>query len=96
MTQDDQRFVPDSYLALHRTPGGRLREGHATVLARYEWCEDMAQMLAGPARDLGQQIGAEHHEAAAHVVRVASANNTALTEAEWGWVTLRVAELAAA
>lgn len=96
MSQDDQRFVPDSYLALHRTPGGRLGEAQATVLARYEWCEDMAQMLAAPARDLGHQIGADHLEAATHVVRVASANNTALTESEWGWVTLRVAELAGA
>jgi len=95
MDSHDQRLVPDSFLTLYRGPAGRLRIDGGTLMARYELCEDMAQMLCPTAQGLCAQVGADANEAAAHLVRVASGEADTLSEAEWDWVRQRLAELAA-
>lgn len=95
MDSHDQRFVPESFLALYRGPRGRLQIDGDALMARYELCEDMAQMLSPAAQGLCTQVGADADEAAAHLVRVASSEGSTLTEAEWGWVRQRLAELLA-
>ena len=45
MDHDHQIFIPDSFTALHATPGGRPTLPRAELIARYELCEDMANAL---------------------------------------------------
>ena len=45
MSDDNQLFVPPSFVALFHDARGRLREPKAQLLARYELCEDLAQLL---------------------------------------------------
>ncbi len=51
MPDDDQTVIPRSFIDLFIPPGGyRPREPREVVAARYELCEDMAQMLTEHAR----------------------------------------------
>ena len=43
---EDQRFVPDSFLALHRDARQRLSLPWEELVARHEWCEDFRSSIA--------------------------------------------------
>ena len=42
MYDDNQTFVPDSFIALYSDARGRLTAPRETIAARHEFCEDMA------------------------------------------------------
>lgn len=91
---ESQIQVPDSFLALFQTgPGRRLTEAWHHILARYEYCEDLAQALAPQARavvvDLGVTADAVAHKMAAGL----QDPSVGLAPEEAQWVCTRLVEL---
>jgi hypothetical protein len=91
---DNQIEVPPSFLALFTSPSGhRLTEPMATVRARYELCEDMAQMLAEQAAAAQFKSGGSEREVLAKMHAALCAEGSALAPGEAGWVVTRLAEV---
>lgn len=89
---DDQRLIPDAFLAVYRDARGRLSESRDTLLARHEWCEDLCQMLAERVQWLHQDHGVDAAELAARVVN-SLPDAEGLHAGERDWVQARLAEL---
>jgi hypothetical protein len=89
---EDQRFVPDSFLALHRDARQRLSLPWEELVARHEWCEDFCQASDDQVRWLLTEHGLTPDELAASVVERVPAPDW-LNDAERGWVSSRLAEL---
>ena len=93
MSDENQLFVPPSFLALFLDARGRLREPRDQVLARYELCEDLAQLLVEQAQIL------YHREAPSEAVVLRqihlglAAEGGPVTPPEAQWVVQRLAEL---
>ena len=91
----DQTLIPPSFEALYRDARGRLTATRAQLAARYELCEDMAQMLVEPSQ-------AVHHDQGLSEDLVLARTEAALASPEGGfsppeatWVITRLAELLA-
>ena len=94
MDDPNQIEVPPSFLALFASPSGhKLLQPMATVRARYELCEDMAQMLTDQAATLQFKSGGSERDVLANMRLALSAEGSALEPAEAGWVVTRLAEL---
>ncbi len=93
MSDDDQTEVPPSFIALHADPRGRLRITRADLRQRYEWCEDMAQMLVERAQRVHHDIGVPQDEVIARIGAGLSDPASDVDAAESTWVLHRLAEL---
>ena len=94
MDDPNQIEVPPSFLALFTSPSGhRLTEPMATVRARYEICEDLAQMLTDPAATALAQSTSSEREVLARMGTALSAEESPVQAAESAWVVRRLAEL---
>lgn len=94
MDDPNQIEVPPSFLALFATPSGlRLTEPMATVRARYELCEDLAQMLTEQASTAQFKSGADESEVLQVMHAGLVADGSPVQPAEAGWVVRRLAEL---
>ena len=94
MDDPNQIQVPPSFVALFTTPSGhRLTEPMATVRARYELCEDMAQMLSEQAAAAQFKSGASEREVLAKMELALCGEGAPLQPAEAGWVVTRLAEI---
>ena len=94
LSDDNQSVVPRSFIALFLTPGGhKTREPRAVVAARYELCEDMAQMLTEHARDKLFELGVSEEVVLERMHRGLLAEGSTLAADEAGWVVCRLAEL---
>ncbi len=93
MSDENQLFVPPSFLALFQDARGRLQAPKEKVLARYELCEDLAQLLVEQAQIL------YHREAPSEAVVLRqihlglTAEGGPVTPPEAHWVVQRLAEL---
>ncbi|MES2717783.1 MAG: hypothetical protein V4795_18595 [Pseudomonadota bacterium] len=96
MTQapdENQILIPPSFEAVHRDARGRLQLPRDDFRARYELCEDMAQMLVDPCQarlhdqGLSEDIVLERTEAGL------AAEGAGFSAAEAAWVVTRLAEL---
>jgi hypothetical protein len=94
MDDPNQIEVPPSFVALFTSPSGhRLTEPMATVRARYELCEDLAQMLCEQAAAAQFKSGASEREVLAKMELALSGEGAALQPPEATWVVTRLAEI---
>lgn len=94
MDHSHQIEIPQSFVTLY-CPAGRHKPSLAwpALAARYEWCEDMAQLLTAqaPAQQFAQ--GISETQALEHCLQGLLASPQLLSEAEARWVVCRLAEL---
>ncbi len=94
MSDDNQIFVPDSFLDLHRDRHRtRLRTPIDTVRARHELCEDLAQQLVAQAQHIHFDLGISEDEVLVRIEAGLAAPDSGLDGAEAAWVARRLAEL---
>lgn len=89
-----QIFIPPSFYALY-VPPGRLKPslGAREMAARYELCEDMAQLLTEQAAHQQFQLGITEDLALERCLQGLLATTDVVSEAEARWVVCRLAEL---
>ena len=97
MDDGSQIFIPESFLDLFRRPNShRLSEPHHHIAARYEFCEDLAQMLVSPTADRVAMLGLAPQDALertwAGLQGLGSPAAPVAPEEGW-WVLRRLAEL---
>lgn len=91
---DNQILIPDSFLDLHRDRSRtRLRTPIATVRARYELCEDLAQQLIPQAQHIHYDLGIAEDEVLIRLEEGLRSPGAGLSEDEAVWVSRRLAEL---
>ena len=94
MDDPNQIEVPPSFTALFTAPSGyRLTEPMSVVRARYELCEDMAQMLTEQAATAAFKTGAAEREVLRQMQVALEAEGSPVQAKEAGWVVRRLAEL---
>ena len=94
MDDANQIEVPPSFLALFTNPSGhRLTEPMSTVRARYELCEDLAQMLTEQAATAQFKTGGSEDEVLRKMQAALVAEGSPVQATEAGWVVQRLAEL---
>ncbi len=94
MSEDNQIIVPDSFLALYTRPGGyKLTEPVGVVRARYELCEDLAQLLTAQAGARLDDRGASERDVLAGMREALSLEDSPVSATEAQWVVCRLAEL---
>lgn len=93
MSDDYQIPIPPSFHALYVDARGRLTEPLAWFRERYELCEDLAQQMVDSAQAAHHDIGLDEDEVLRRCHAGLGLAGLDLTEAETGWITLRLAEL---
>jgi len=94
MSDDNQTVIPRSFIDLF-IPAGKVkpREPRDVIAARYELCEDMAQMLTEHARSKLFELGVTEADVLERVHRGLLAEGSVVASDEAGWVACRLAEL---
>lgn len=94
MSDDSQIVIPPSFIALFVPPGrSRPNAGHAEISARYEFCEDLANLLTEHAKLMLWQLGITEDDVLERVRRGLLAPESDVNKAEAEWVLRRLAEL---
>jgi hypothetical protein len=94
VTSDEYQIpIPPSFHVLHADARGRLLLPLAEFRARYELCEDMAQMLVEQAQALQHDQGLAEDIVLGRMQAGLAAPGAGLGEAEAWWVATRLAEL---
>jgi hypothetical protein len=93
MSEDNQLIVPQSFIDLY-VPQGRIRptESVGTIAKRYEFCEDMAQLLTEHARTKLFELGVAEQDVLDRIHQGLVAGDQFSTQEAW-WVARRLAEL---
>jgi len=94
MYEINQSDIPPSFVALF-VPPGRIKptEPREVVAARYELCEDMANMLTEHARNMQFSLGVTEADVLQRCHRGLTADGAVFSAPEAGWVIHRLAEL---
>ena len=94
MDDGNQILIPASFSALY-VPPGKLKPslGAREMAARYELCEDMAQLLTEQAATQQFQLGITEDLTLERCLQGLRATPDVLNEAEARWVICRLAEL---
>ena len=94
MTEEFQLHMPPSFMALFVPPGKTKPSiGLREMAARYELCEDMAQLLTEQAANQQFQLGITEDLALERCLQGLLATPEVLGENEARWVVCRLAEL---
>lgn len=93
MSDDNQIFVPPSFIAVHSDARGRLRERAEVVRQRYELCEDLANHLVEQAQTLYHVQAPSEADILQRIHAGLCAEGAGIRADEAVWVTLRLAEL---
>jgi hypothetical protein len=95
MSDDDhnQILIPPSFDAVHRDARGRLTLPRAEFRARYELCEDMAQMLVEPCQARLHELGLSEDLILERTQTGLAAEGGGFSAGEATWVVTRLAEL---
>lgn len=94
MSIDNQIEPPQSFMAMYVKPGhSRPFAPQEVVLARYEQCEDMANVLAEQAQTLAFKKNLSEREVLERCQRGLRTEGADFTEQEAVWVICRLAEL---
>lgn len=94
MDDPNQIEVPPSFVALFTTPSGhRLTQPMQAVRARYELCEDLAQMLTEQAASALFKSGAGEREVLEKMKLALAGDESPVQPAEGAWVVQRLAEI---
>jgi len=94
MSEDSQIVVPPSFVALF-VPPGRIKPtaGRDEIGARYELCEDLAQMLTEQAATKKWELGITEADVLERMQRGLRVDDSIVNAAEARWVVRRLAEL---
>lgn len=91
---DNQIHIPPSFLALYTDPlRHKLLATHAHILARYEWCEDMAQLLTDTAQQAQFKLGLSEQVVLERVTLGLQHPEAQCSPEETRWLQHRLAEL---
>ena len=94
MSQDNQIYIPESFMALFVAPGRyKPTASHAEVSARYELCEDMANLLTDTAQNMQFTLGVTEQDVLMQCLRGLQAEASVVSLPESVWVVQRLAEL---
>lgn len=90
----NQIEIPRSFIDLFIDPGRiKPREPRAFIAERYEYCEDLAQMLVDTAQDRLDELRVTQSDVLERIGRGLGELPAGLTVAEVGWVRSRLVEL---
>lgn len=94
MSDEYQIVVPPSFIALYVLPG-RIKPSapRHEIAARYELCEDLAQMLTEQAMDKRWQLSITEDDVLQRMLGGLQSAGSVVNEAEAVWVVTRLAEL---
>ena len=95
MSDEYQILIPPSFHLLHADPRGRLTVPLAVFRARYELCEDMAQMLVERALSLQHELGLADDLIFSRMHVALGSPEAGFSAGEAAWVVARLAELLA-
>jgi len=93
MSDDHQILIPPSFHAVHADARGRLQLPLAEFRARYELCEDLAQMLVERAQAIRFELGVTEADVLQRVGQGLALPDAGLQGGEPVWVLRRLAEL---
>ncbi len=94
MPDANQFEIPRSFIDLFIPPGAvKPRETRSTIAARYELCEDMAQMLVDMAKATLFDLGVTESDVLERMSHGLRVEGSVVTPDEAGWVIRRLAEL---
>ena len=94
MSADENQIqLPPSFEAVHRDARGRLTLPRDDFRARYELCEDMAQMLTETASMQLHGLGIAESDVLQRCRQGLLAEPAVVSADEAGWVVTRLAEL---
>ena len=93
MSDENQILIPPSFEAVHRDARGRLMLPRADFRARYELCEDMAQMLVEPCQARLHDLGLSEDVILERTETGLAAEDSGFSAAEAAWIATRLAEL---
>jgi len=94
MSDESQIEIPPSFMALYLAHGRQKPSlPHAELAARYELCEDLAQMLTETARNMEFSLGIAESDVLARCLLGLRVEPAVVSEAESVWVVRRLAEL---
>ncbi len=93
MSDDHQIPIPPSFDAVHAGPRGRCNLPRAALHARYELCEDMAQMLVEHCQSIHHDQGVDEALVLQRTEAGLASAESGFDAAEAGWVVTRLAEL---
>lgn len=94
MSEESQITVPESFVALHLAPGrSRPNASRAQIVARHEFCEDLATLLVDHASTKLWELGVTEPDVLERVHRGLLEADAPVSAVEAGWVIRRLAEL---
>lgn len=93
MSYDDQTLIPGSFVALYADRRRRLTLPRAELRARYELCEDMAQLLVEQCKGIHYSQGVAEDVIVERVHAGLANPASGFSEAEARWIVTRLAEL---
>jgi len=94
MSQEFQIDIPPSFMALYLAPGQiKPTLGQRDMAARYELCEDLANMLTEQAAQMPSSLGITEELVLQQCEAGLKTEPTVVTPAEARWVVCRLAEL---
>jgi hypothetical protein len=93
MSDENQILIPPSFEAVHRDARGRLTLPRADFRARYELCEDMAQLLVERSQAWLHDQGLSEDLVLDRTEAGLAADEAGFSRAEAAWVVTRLAEL---
>ena len=93
-SDNDQTIIPRSFIDLFIPVGAiRPREARSVIAARYDLCEDRAQMLTEHARSKLWELGVTEQDVLERIRRGLLVERSVVSADEGGWITRRLAEL---
>lgn len=94
MSDENQSVIPRSFVNLFVPAGAtKPRESRVVIAARYELCEDMAQMLTEHARMKQFELGVTAEDVLERVHRGLLVEGSVVETDEATWIVSRLAEL---
>lgn len=94
MSDDNQIFVPPSFIALFSAPGQvKLRAPKTEIAQRYELCEDLAQLLTETASAQFHTVHVTESDVLSRCLSGLMGEGSVVTPDEAQWVVRRLAEL---
>lgn len=94
MSEDNQFIVPPSFISLFVPPGrSKPTQSRAHIAVRYEFCEDLAQLLTEEASTKKWELGVTEHDVLERMHRGLTGEGAVVDDAEAEWVLRRLAEL---
>ena len=97
MSDENQILIPPSFESVHRDARGRLQLPREAFRARYELCEDMAQLLVDRCQawlhDQGLSEDLILQRTEASLAGDGDGDGTGFSAGEASWVVTRLAEL---